>query len=188
MRRTPGEPEAPFRGCAHQPTSLIRGCAIQKPPNGGGVSCVRPMLTPGICETLVKGHAVTEEVGSRIAVRLAYRRVAVAGVIALLGPSSSAMASPIAPAVVAPALARPAVAPVVPAPKPVRHHKTTRLCSTVTKAGRMTCFAIRQTDTVQPPGVSANAVSPNATPAGYGPPSPGGGPPPGRERGGGEDG
>ena len=101
--------------------------------------------------------------------RLAYRRVAIAGVIALLGPSSSAIASPLASAVVAPALARPAAAPVVPPAKPVRHHKTARLCSTVTKAGRMTCFAIRQTDTVQPPGVSANAVSPNATPGGFGP-------------------
>jgi len=58
---------------------------------------------------------------------------------------------------------------VVPAAAPVVHHKTARLCSTVVNAGRVTCYAIRQTDTVQPPGVSANAVSPNAIPAGYGP-------------------
>ena len=52
---------------------------------------------------------------------------------------------------------------------PLVHHKTARLCSTVNKAGHAECFAIRQTDTVQPPGVSPNAVSPNATPTGYGP-------------------
>ena len=33
----------------------------------------------------------------------------------------------------------------------------------------MTCFAIRQTDTVEPASLRANAVSPQATPAGYGP-------------------
>jgi putative cell wall-binding protein len=82
-------------------------------------------------------------------VRLTYRRVAVAGVIALLGPSASAVASPVAPAVV--------------------HHKTARLCSTVTTPGHVTCFAIQQTDTVQPADLSENAVSPNATPSGYGP-------------------
>jgi subtilase family serine protease len=68
--------------------------------------------------------------------------------------------------VVSPAVSASAVAP---AAAPVVHHKTARLCSTVNKAGQAACYAIRQTDTVQPPGVSANAVSPNATPAGYGP-------------------
>src|SRR5450756_334219 len=58
---------------------------------------------------------------------------------------------------------------VVPAAAPVVHHKTARLCSTVVSVGQAACYAIRQIDTVQPPGVSANAVSPNATPAGYGP-------------------
>src|SRR5450759_4092544 len=68
--------------------------------------------------------------------------------------------------VVSPAVSASAVAP---AAAPVVHHKTARLCSTVNKAGQAACYAIRQTDTVQPPGVSTNAVSPNATPAGYGP-------------------
>src|SRR5665811_626761 len=68
--------------------------------------------------------------------------------------------------VVSPAVSASAV---VPAAVPVVHHKTARLCSTVVNAGQAACYAIRQTDTVQPPGVSANAVSPNATPAGYGP-------------------
>jgi len=68
--------------------------------------------------------------------------------------------------VVSPAVSASAV---VPAAGPVVHHKTARLCSTVVNAGQAACYAIRQTDTVQPPGVSANAVSPNATPAGYGP-------------------
>jgi subtilase family serine protease len=98
-------------------------------------------------------------------VRLSCRRVAVAGVIALLGPSAAAVASPLAPAVAA----QPAAAPIVTVAKPAKHHKTARLCSTVQKAGRATCFAIQQTDTVQPPGVRVNAVSPQAPPAGYGP-------------------
>src|SRR5450631_3181105 len=68
--------------------------------------------------------------------------------------------------VVSPALSASAVAPTAAS---VVHHKTARLCSTVNKAGQAECYAIRQTDTVQPPGVSANAVSPNVTPAGYGP-------------------
>jgi subtilase family serine protease len=68
--------------------------------------------------------------------------------------------------VLSPAVSASAVAP---AASPVVHHKTARLCSTVNKAGQAACYAIRQTDTVQPPGVRANAVSPNATPAGYGP-------------------
>ena len=53
---------------------------------------------------------------------------------------------------------------VVPAAVPVVHHKTARLCSTVNQPGRATCFAIRQTDTVQHPGLST--VSPQLTPAG----------------------
>ena len=89
--------------------------------------------------------------------RLTCRTVAVAGVIALLSPSASAVASPIATATVSPAAG------------PVAHHKTARLCSTVTTAGQVTCFAVQQTDTVQPAGLSANAVSPYATPSGYGP-------------------
>ena len=35
---------------------------------------------------------------------------------------------------------------VAPAAAPVVHHKTARLCSTVVNAGRVTCYAIRQTD------------------------------------------
>ena len=64
---------------------------------------------------------------------------------------------------------RPSAAAAVPAAARVRHHKTARLCSTVNKPGQMTCFAIRQTDTVQPAGVRANAVSPQVAPTGYGP-------------------
>ena len=52
---------------------------------------------------------------------------------------------------------------------PYVHHKTRRVCSTVRSAHRMTCFAIRQTDTVQPKAFSAKAVVPNAVPSGYGP-------------------
>ena len=52
----------------------------------------------------------------------------------------------------------------------VRHHKTAPLCSTVNKPGQVTCFAIRQTDTVEPAGVRANAVSAQVAPTGYGPP------------------
>jgi len=52
---------------------------------------------------------------------------------------------------------------------PVKQHKTARLCSAVAKDGQATCFAIRQTDTVQPPGLKTNAVSPGTAPDGYGP-------------------
>jgi hypothetical protein len=52
---------------------------------------------------------------------------------------------------------------------PYVHHKTKRVCSTVRSAHRMTCFAIRQTDTVQPKAFSAKAVVPNAVPSGYSP-------------------
>ena len=95
--------------------------------------------------------------------RLACRMVAVIGAIALLGPPASAVASPLTPV---PA-AHPAAALRM-LTAPVKHHKTARLCGAVTKAGQATCLAIRQTDTVQPPGVRLNAVSP-ATPYGYGP-------------------
>ena len=57
----------------------------------------------------------------------------------------------------------------VPAAAPIRHHKTARLCSAAVKAGHATCFAIRQTDTVQPLGMSPNAVSSQVTPDGFGP-------------------
>jgi hypothetical protein len=57
----------------------------------------------------------------------------------------------------------------VPTAAPIRHHKTARLCSAAVKIGHATCFAIRQTDTVQPAGVSPSAVTPQVAPAGYGP-------------------
>ena len=57
----------------------------------------------------------------------------------------------------------------VPSAAPIRHHKTARLCSAAVKAGHARCFAIRQTDTVQPAGVRPSAVSPQVAPAGYGP-------------------
>ena len=63
----------------------------------------------------------------------------------------------------------PSAAAVLPSAARVRHHMTARLCSTVNQPGRVRCFAIRQTDTVQPAGVSENAVSPQVAPAGYGP-------------------
>ncbi|MHB1490730.1 MAG: putative Ig domain-containing protein [Cellulomonas sp.] len=52
---------------------------------------------------------------------------------------------------------------------PVPQHKLAPLCSTITEPGRARCFAIQQSDTVQPAGVSADAVSPQTAPAGYGP-------------------
>ena len=51
---------------------------------------------------------------------------------------------------------------------PIKQHRTARLCGTAT-AGRVACFAIRQTDTVQPAGVTARGVSPSTPPGGYGP-------------------
>jgi hypothetical protein len=99
-------------------------------------------------------------------VRLACRTVVLSAVIALLGPPAAALASPIAPAFVPASAGAPAAAS---AAGQIKHHRTARVCSTVVKAGRATCFAIKQTDTVQPAGVSANAVSPQVTRPGYGP-------------------
>jgi hypothetical protein len=79
-------------------------------------------------------------------------------VVALLAPSTIAVGSPGTPAAAASA---PAAAPVV-------QHKTARLCSTVKKAGHVTCFAVRQTDTVEPAALRANAVS-SSIPPGFGP-------------------
>ena len=93
--------------------------------------------------------------------RLRWRKVALAGVIALLAPSTIAVGSPGTPAAAASA---PAAAPVV-------QHKTARLCSTVKKAGQVRCFAVRQTDTVEPAALRANAVSPQVAVSGYGPPT-----------------
>src|ERR1035438_8488878 len=61
--------------------------------------------------------------------------------------------------------------PSAPAVAPVVQHKTARLCSTVKKAGQVTCFAVRQTDTVEPAALRANAVSPLVSVPGYGPPT-----------------
>jgi subtilase family serine protease len=82
--------------------------------------------------------------------------------------TASAAASPVTTTVVA----HPATAALVPAATPpvhLKHHKTARLWSAGTRAGHEGCFAIRQTDSVQPTGMSPNALSPNATPPGYGP-------------------
>ena len=50
----------------------------------------------------------------------------------------------------------------------IHQHRTARLC-TAPKVGQAACNAIRQTDTVEPNGLTAAAVAPNATPSGYGP-------------------
>ena len=97
--------------------------------------------------------------------RLRWRKVALAGVIALLAPSTIAVGSPGTPA----AAAQGTAAASAPSAAPVVQHKTARLCSTVKKAGHMTCFAVRQTDTVEPAALRANAVSPQVAPFGYGP-------------------
>ncbi len=48
----------------------------------------------------------------------------------------------------------------------ITQHSFTHSCAATAKTGHMTCFALRVTDV---PSVSANALSPNATPSGYGP-------------------
>jgi hypothetical protein len=48
--------------------------------------------------------------------------------------------------------------------------KTARVCSAATP-GRMACLAIKVVNPAEPAGLSADAVSPNATPSGYGPSS-----------------
>jgi hypothetical protein len=56
--------------------------------------------------------------------------------------------------------------PAVPAAKAVKTHQQ---CATPTKKGVMSCFALRRTDVVQPAALQAAAITPNATPSGYGP-------------------
>src|SRR4051812_30429063 len=76
----------------------------------------------------------------------------------------------------APATARPVITPAAttsnpataPATKSHAQHKTARVCGTP-HAHSATCFAIRQTDTVEPGVLTANAVTPAAVPSGYGP-------------------
>ncbi len=60
--------------------------------------------------------------------------------------------------------ATPAATAAAPTPANV-----TRSCAKATTAHQMTCFALRRTDVKQPAALTANAVSPNATPSGYGP-------------------
>jgi hypothetical protein len=50
------------------------------------------------------------------------------------------------------------------------HVKTARACSTA-KPGHMACQAIKVVNAVEPAGLSADAITPNATPSGYGPSS-----------------
>ncbi|MDX6204714.1 MAG: hypothetical protein QOF39_771, partial [Frankiales bacterium] len=46
--------------------------------------------------------------------------------------------------------------------------KTARVCAAATP-GRMACLAIKVLNPAEPAGLSADAVTPNATPSGYGP-------------------
>jgi hypothetical protein len=54
--------------------------------------------------------------------------------------------------------------------KVTAHVKTARLCAAA-KPGRMACMAIKVLNPAQPAGVSTDAITPNATPSGYGPSS-----------------
>ena len=49
------------------------------------------------------------------------------------------------------------------------HARTQRVCSAAVKAGHAACLAIKQVDPVEPNALRADAVTPNATPSGYGP-------------------
>ena len=49
------------------------------------------------------------------------------------------------------------------------HARTERVCSATVKAGHAACLAIRQVDPVEPSALHSDAVTPNATPSGYGP-------------------
>jgi len=55
-------------------------------------------------------------------------------------------------------------------PATAHAHQTQRLCASP-KKGYAACMAIRQVDPSEPSSLSANAISPNATPSGYGPSS-----------------
>ena len=162
----------PTRGCGRRRVDehrLSPERVSENPPNEGVSPPLWPMLTVGMCDTLLRGVSSrlpgsAYQAGSLFAVRLACRVVAVIGAITLLGAPASAVARPPTPV--------PATHPVAASgglTAPVKQHKTARLCSAVAKDGQATCFAIRQTDTVQPPGLKTNAVSPGTAPDGYGP-------------------
>jgi hypothetical protein len=55
-------------------------------------------------------------------------------------------------------------------PTSAAHVKTARVCSAA-KPGHMACLAIKVLNPIEPAGISADAVTPNATPSGYGPSS-----------------
>ncbi|WP_375478165.1 peptidase S8 [uncultured Jatrophihabitans sp.] len=61
-----------------------------------------------------------------------------------------------------------ATASAVPAAASTGRLATERVCGTPS-AGHAACFAVRQTSAAEPSSLRANAVSPNATPSGYGP-------------------
>jgi hypothetical protein len=50
-------------------------------------------------------------------------------------------------------------------------HQTQRLCSAPAKKGQLACLAIKQVNPTEPASIKPNAVTPNATPSGYGPSS-----------------
>jgi Putative Ig domain len=99
-------------------------------------------------------------------------KFAIRGFTVLAAATALVAGTAVSTASAAPA-ARHTVNPISAAAKavahPYVHHKTKRVCSTVRIAHRMTCFAIRQTDTVQPAAFRTRAVVPNAVPSGYGP-------------------
>ena len=80
--------------------------------------------------------------------------------------TSTASAAPVLAAPAAAASASPAAA--TPQSRSHPKHKTARVCSAARRHAA-TCFAIRQTDSVEPSALSADAVSPAAVPSGYGP-------------------
>lgn len=55
------------------------------------------------------------------------------------------------------------------APVQPTHVKVEHVCSQHVKRGDATCFAMRQTNAVEPAHIKAQAVTPDATPTGYGP-------------------
>ena len=103
-------------------------------------------------------------------------KLAIRGIAVLTGVAALAIGAVTSTASAAPIAKRPApaatsaVTPSTVSRSTYVHHKTKRVCGPA-KAGHLTCFAIRQTDTKQPPQFKLHAVVPNATPKGYGPSS-----------------
>jgi putative Ig domain-containing protein len=90
------------------------------------------------------------------------------GLTVLIGTAAAAAALTTS-ALATPALTSTALATPAHPPTTVGKHSSQRVCAQSTHPGTVGCFALRRTDVTEPAAFSAHAITPNATPSGYGP-------------------